>query len=139
VQKYNIHTVLVDLLSAEINRLKNPSGNQGSRGCVKILHAVMGALKNLSLAGNVQFLFKEMSIFDQFHLLEKKNFFCKCIHRFPFFFVLVVNRQAIGFSGVLPHISTLLQTDGIKPVQYGCIGILKNLSAGGNCEIPFPF
>ena len=38
----------------------------------------------------------------------------------------------MGIIGVIPAIAQLLEIEGIKPVQYGCVGILKNLCAGSN-------
>lgn len=42
------------------------------------------------------------------------------------------NRPLLGTLGVIPRVAELLELEGIKPVQYGATGILKNLSAGEN-------
>ncbi|TPX57100.1 hypothetical protein PhCBS80983_g04062 [Powellomyces hirtus] len=48
VQKHGVAPALLDLLQLEIQRAKEP--NVEGKGIIKVVHAVIGALKNLSLA-----------------------------------------------------------------------------------------
>lgn len=49
VAEHHVAEALLDLLQLEVERIKQPGVDL--KGIVKVLHAVAGALKNLSLAG----------------------------------------------------------------------------------------
>ncbi|KAI9001873.1 hypothetical protein BC832DRAFT_122634 [Gaertneriomyces semiglobifer] len=92
VTQHGVAEALLSLLRLEVTRVQQGGGELKST--VKVLHAAVGALKNLSLA--------------------------------------VANRQILGSMGVIPAVAELLELQGVKPVQQGGIGILKNLCAGDN-------
>ncbi|KAI9207738.1 armadillo-type protein [Polychytrium aggregatum] len=94
VQKYDVCSALIELLYLEGSRLKKEGVKETTKSCVKVLHAVVGALKNLSIA--------------------------------------VDNRPIMGSLGTIAATTSLLELDDLKPVQYGCVGILKNLCSSGN-------
>ncbi|KAJ3098190.1 hypothetical protein HDU97_004199 [Phlyctochytrium planicorne] len=94
VQDFGVGSALLDLLQIEKNRLLTVGLKEETKSCVKVLHAVVGALKNLSIAS--------------------------------------ADRKVLGDLGVIPPVAELLELDGVKPVQFSCIGVLKNLSAGSN-------
>ncbi|KAJ3038533.1 Rap1 GTPase-GDP dissociation stimulator 1 [Rhizophlyctis rosea] len=94
VHRHGVAQSLLDLLGLEIDRLKTSGLREETKSTIKVLHAVVGALKNLSLAAD--------------------------------------DRPILGSIGVIPVVSQLLDIEGIKPVQYGCVGVLKNLCAGTN-------
>ncbi|KAJ3082996.1 Rap1 GTPase-GDP dissociation stimulator 1, partial [Quaeritorhiza haematococci] len=108
VRDHNVADGLLQLLKLEMVRLNDrmnqvktsdPNGSFTSlreevKGIVKVLHAVVGALKNMSLA--------------------------------------VADRPILGSLGVIGPVAELFEVEGVKPVQYGCVGILKNLCAANN-------
>ncbi|KAJ3055918.1 Rap1 GTPase-GDP dissociation stimulator 1 [Rhizophlyctis rosea] len=94
VHQHGVAQSVLDLLKLEIDRLRASGVREETKSTIKVLHAVIGALKNLSLAAE--------------------------------------DRAILGNIGVIPAVAQLLEIEGIKPVQYGCVGILKNLCAGNN-------
>lgn len=51
VHQHGVAQSLLDLLRLEIDRLKASGVREETKSTIKVLHAVVGALKNLSLAG----------------------------------------------------------------------------------------
>ncbi|KAI8843942.1 armadillo-type protein [Chytriomyces cf. hyalinus JEL632] len=115
VQEHAVDVSLMELLSLEVGRVKAGSASlsaisgavgDGSssvassnavneiRSCVKVIHAVVGAFKNLSIAAS--------------------------------------ERKTLGSRGIIQPISELLEIENLQPVHFQCIGVLKNLCAGGN-------
>ncbi|KAJ3286654.1 Rap1 GTPase-GDP dissociation stimulator 1 [Borealophlyctis nickersoniae] len=94
VHRHGVAQDLLDLLKLEIGRVRASGVREETKSTVKVLHAVIGALKNLSLAAP--------------------------------------DRAILGSLGTVGPVAELLEIEGVKPVQYGCVGILKNLCAGFN-------
>eukprot|EP00842_Homolaphlyctis_polyrhiza_P000659 jgi/Hompol1/1594/HPOL_002725-RA len=42
------------------------------------------------------------------------------------------NRYALGEAGTIDRIVSLFDFEHLKPIHYGCVGVLKNLTAGEN-------
>nr|KAJ3419462.1 hypothetical protein HK105_006932 [Polyrhizophydium stewartii] len=95
VEKHNVGPALVSLIKLEAERLRAVSGARDeAKSSIKVLHAVIGALKNLSLAPTV--------------------------------------RPVLGSLGIIERVVSLFEFEHLKPLHYGCIGVLKNLCAGEN-------
>ncbi|KAI9104575.1 armadillo-type protein [Phlyctochytrium arcticum] len=92
VKEYAVDKAVVELLGLEIERMKQQKPDQKST--IKVLHAVVGSLKNLTLAA--------------------------------------ANRPVMGTLPVVERVADLYELPGIKPVQYGAVGVLKNLCGGDN-------
>ena len=56
IRKHEVSKYLLDLLILERERIKSADDKSDTKSSVKVLHAVVGALKNLSLSGIVSFL-----------------------------------------------------------------------------------
>lgn len=94
---YDTGAALLELLRMEVNRfMGNFQVKEEFKSLVKVLHAVVGTFKNLSLTAG--------------------------------------NKARLGELGVIPVISKVLEFEGIKPVQYGVVVVLKNLCALGHVE-----
>ncbi|KAJ3219756.1 hypothetical protein HDU67_009568 [Dinochytrium kinnereticum] len=94
VNEYGVGKALLELLLLEKNRLQISGIKEETKSSLKVLHAVVGALKNLSIATG--------------------------------------DRRTLGEIGIIQPVSELLEMDGLKPVQFSCIGVLKNLCGGSN-------
>ncbi|KAJ3241821.1 Rap1 GTPase-GDP dissociation stimulator 1, partial [Chytriomyces hyalinus] len=117
IQEHAVDISLLKLLSLEVGRVKAGSASLAAssgavekagdglsvastnavneiRSCVKVIHAVVGAFKNLSIAAS--------------------------------------ERKTLGSHGIIQPISELLEIENLQPVHFQCIGVLKNLCAGGN-------
>ena len=49
-----------------------------------------------------------------------------------YFISSVADRPIFGSLGIIDCVMSIFEINGIKPIQYGCIGILKNLTADNN-------
>ncbi|KAI8806467.1 armadillo-type protein [Cladochytrium replicatum] len=87
VTEHGVADDLLALMKLEIKRIGD--GSADMRSINKVLHAVVGTFKNLSLA--------------------------------------VSNRSTLGDRGLVGVCTSVLDMEGLKPLQYGCVGVLKNL------------
>ncbi|TPX38360.1 hypothetical protein SmJEL517_g00347 [Synchytrium microbalum] len=94
VKTHNVVPALVKLLRLETERLRMAQTGEDTKMGLKVVHAVIGALKNLSLAS--------------------------------------ADRTIMGDLGVINAVAGVFDLENIKPVQYGCVGIIKNLCGGQN-------
>ncbi|TPX39303.1 hypothetical protein SeMB42_g06383 [Synchytrium endobioticum] len=94
VKIHNVVPALVKLLRQETVKLKVAEVGEDTKMGLKVVHAVIGSLKNLSLAS--------------------------------------ADRAIMGDLGVINAVAEVFDLDNIKPVQYGCVGIVKNLCGGQN-------
>ncbi|ORY51791.1 hypothetical protein BCR33DRAFT_711986 [Rhizoclosmatium globosum] len=102
VMDHGVADALLALLTMEMERVKAGSALMAAgtsavneiKSCVKVIHAVVGAFKNLSIA--------------------------------------VADRKVLGQLGIIKPIAGLLDIEVVQPVHFPCIGVLKNLCAGGN-------
>ncbi|KAH6578663.1 hypothetical protein BASA61_000128 [Batrachochytrium salamandrivorans] len=95
VEHHRSGAALVTLIKLEIDHLRSVGGVRGeAKSSIKVLHAAIGALKNMSLAVRV--------------------------------------RPTLGSINTIECIVSLFDFEYLKPVQYSCVGVLKNLTAGTN-------
>ncbi|KAJ3105663.1 Rap1 GTPase-GDP dissociation stimulator 1 [Phlyctochytrium bullatum] len=94
MREHDIGKALLELLLMEKKRLQEHGIREDTKSCIKVLHAVVGALKNLSISAS--------------------------------------ERTALGELGIIPYVTELLELDGVRPIQFSCLGILKNLCGGAN-------
>ncbi|KAI9331968.1 armadillo-type protein [Obelidium mucronatum] len=104
INQHGVAVALLALLGLEVERVKAGTlamaeGGDGAqlavndiKSCVKVVHAVVGAFKNLTIA--------------------------------------VADRKSLGALGIIKPIASLLDIEVMKPVHFGCIGVLKNLCSG---------
>ncbi|KAJ3028135.1 UNVERIFIED_CONTAM: Rap1 GTPase-GDP dissociation stimulator 1 [Siphonaria sp. JEL0065] len=109
VNQHGVAVALLGLLALEVERVKVGTAAMSDAGegatvavndvksCVKVVHAVVGAFKNLSIA--------------------------------------VADRKQLGALGIIKPIASLLDIEVMKPVHFGCIGVLKNLCSGNGNEL----
>ncbi|KAJ2997127.1 hypothetical protein HDV02_005868 [Globomyces sp. JEL0801] len=104
VYDHHIVSPLVKLLKVESERLKSDSIERTeSKHLIRVLHAVIGAFKNLSLAGRTVNL----------NFVEKV-------------------RSEVGELETINTIVSLFELDHLKLIYVACIGIIRNLCAGDN-------